>query len=159
MSNQKIVIKKIEPVHVLSIRQKLSGPGEVASLMGQSFGALLASQIGVTGQPLAIFYDQDFKPTDLDVEIAFPVAPLVNKPAPIDAERKLSPRNLPGIEQAACLIHHDVFEKLPETYQALGDWIATNGYRVAGPYREVYLSPPDQEGKAMTEVQCPVEKS
>ncbi len=39
----------------------------------------------------------------------------------------------------ASITHSGPLEKLPEAYQAILKWVEENGYRIAGPVREVYL--------------------
>ncbi len=42
---------------------------------------------------------------------------------------------------------------------ALLTWIDGNGYRIVGPYREIYIRPdPGNQSEAATEIQYPVEK-
>ena len=55
------------------------------------------------------------------------------------------------------------FNTLNQAYSALVAWIEANGYRIAGPNREVYLhctSPVRQNDESyVTEIQFPVEKA
>jgi effector-binding domain-containing protein len=65
---------------------------------------------------------------------------------------------LPGA-QVAALTTTAPSQVFQAEHTALLTWIEANGYRVAGPYREVYL----QQGagspaEAATEIQYPVEK-
>lgn len=46
-----------------------------------------------------------------------------------------------------------------ESYTTLGSWIEANGNKITGPSREVYLSPPVEDGTATTEIQFPVEQA
>jgi effector-binding domain-containing protein len=64
----------------------------------------------------------------------------------------------------ACAIHHGPFTSISDAYGALLQWIEANGYRIAGPNRELYLQLSAQAGcqtdpDAVTELQCPVEKA
>ena len=51
------------------------------------------------------------------------------------------------------------YDNFEETYAVLGQWIADNGYRVAGPSREIYLTNSDSPSGPVTEIQWPVEKA
>jgi AraC family transcriptional regulator len=68
----------------------------------------------------------------------------------------------------ACAIHQGSYARLNEAYGSLMTWMEINGYRMAGPNRDVYLSGPedgldDSHGvwdstQYVTEVQFPVSK-
>ena len=66
-----------------------------------------------------------------------------------------------AIPQAATtIITDDFFNKvdgLTPAYNALGQWIEDNGYRVIGPPRELFYGTPEG-GDLTAEVQFPVEK-
>lgn len=70
--------------------------------------------------------------------------------------RPATKRELPAVPQAACIIHVGDYDKFEETYAVIGQWIASSGYTIAGPSREIYLAPPGDN--AMTEIQFPVIK-
>lgn len=63
---------------------------------------------------------------------------------------------LPGLDNAATVVHRGPMSRILPTAQNLAHWIDDNGYRSAGYARELYLEcPPDQE-KWVTEIQEPV---
>jgi effector-binding domain-containing protein len=53
------------------------------------------------------------------------------------------------------------FEQNCRSYGAIGLWVEDNGYRLAGPGREVLIQPPrtEQLDEMVTEIQFPVERS
>jgi effector-binding domain-containing protein len=57
-------------------------------------------------------------------------------------------------------MHHGPYDGVGQTYEQLGRWIAENGYEIAGPSEEVYLSNPQETPPAelLTEVRFPVRK-
>jgi effector-binding domain-containing protein len=59
--------------------------------------------------------------------------------ATLSAAERVAVYALPGHEWAACAIQHGSHETLDQAACALYDWIAANGYRSAGPSRQVYL--------------------
>jgi effector-binding domain-containing protein len=59
------------------------------------------------------------------------------------------PSQLPG-GTVVSGIHIGPYEKLAETYAAMGDWAATQGLTLSGPMWEVYRSDPQQEPDAST---------
>lgn len=158
MSTQDIVLKSLDPQPIISIRELLPTGAQLGDLLGESCGALMQQGLEMTAPPFAIFHDREFKPTNLDVEIALPVAPVVTANIALEGGRQLVARTLPRVEAASC-IHLGDYDALPQTYEALGKWIEANGYHISGPAREIYLRAPDAEGGAMTEIQFPVTKA
>jgi predicted transcriptional regulator YdeE/DNA-binding transcriptional MerR regulator len=72
---------------------------------------------------------------------------------------------LAAVPSMASLIHTGEALALTQTYTALYGWTQTNGYRVAGAFRELYLpengletSTAAPEAASLVEVQCPVER-
>lgn len=156
MPDHEVVLKGIEAQRVLSIREVLTDPREVGVLIGDGYGALLPAGIIPVGPCFSIYHDQDFKPTDLDVEIAFPIADQVD-PVPVTpGGRSFSQRVVPG-GKAAVIIHEGPYDAIEESYAAIGGWIADNGLRIAGPAQEAYLVAPDDPGGPVTEIRFPVE--
>ena len=68
-------------------------------------------------------------------------------------------QELPAAPNMASLIHCDDAVALPVTYTSLYAWTQANGYRVAGPFREVYLPEGPSQDAGLIEVQCPVERA
>lgn len=159
MPTLEVVLKTIETQHVMSIREVIPTPDSVGTLLGETFGAIMGSGINPVGAPVAVFHDQEFKPADMDVEIAIPVAGAVNTSLSLGVGREIVARDLPAIPTAACVIHSGSYDEFENTYAVIGQWIADNGYRVAGPSREVYLTEPDSPSGPITEIQWPVEKA
>jgi DNA-binding transcriptional MerR regulator len=154
-----IVLKQIEAQHVLAIREVIPTPVYVGTLLNQMFGAMMRNGIQPASPPIAIYYDEEFEPTDMDVEIAVPVAASVNAILPLGEGRQATVRDLPAVPLAACIIHSGSYDKFEETYAILGQWIVSNGYQIAVAPREIYLTTADDPAGAITEIQFPVEKA
>jgi len=56
--------------------------------------------------------------------------------------------------QVASLIHFGSLEEFTKDLAALLEWIDANGYRIVGPYREIYM----KQDRTITEIQFPVER-
>lgn len=100
-----------------------------------------------SGAPIALYYDEEFNPNQVDVEVAWPVS-----------DPRAANNSLPPIKAATCL-HVGPYDQLHDAYQALFAWINQNGYKVNGPLREINLNdpsvtPPD---KLVTEVLFPIQ--
>ena len=62
--------------------------------------------------------------------------------------------------QVAAVVHHGDFEEFTRGHAALLEWIDTNGYRIVGPYREIYIKHEKNNlSDTITEIQVPVEKA
>jgi DNA-binding transcriptional MerR regulator len=78
-------------------------------------------------------------------------------------------RSLPGTDdvkvyelpptQVAYVVHQGDFEDFTHGHAALLEWIAVNGYKIVGPYREIYIKHDKANtSDSTTEIQFPVEK-
>jgi len=159
MPNQDVVLKTIEPVHVLSIREIIPAPTYVGKLLNEGFGALARQGIQPAAAPQATYHDEEFKLTEMDVEVSIPVAVSVTEDITLADGRAFVVRDLPPIASAACVVHVGSYDGLTTTYQALGKWIEANGYRIAGASREIYLKPQGVDSDPIVEIQWPVEKA
>jgi DNA-binding transcriptional MerR regulator len=158
MPAQEVVLKAIEPQRIIGIREIIPTGDHIASLLGNSFGALMRSGIQPIAPPFTIFHDEEFKPTELDVEIALPVEATVKDPLALGDGRMLTVRELPAMPFAACTIHRGNYDTLLDSYDMIGRWIETNGYQIVGSPHEIYLNPPNSDTPTLTEIQYPVEK-
>ncbi len=159
MPHQDVVLKAIDPQHVMSIREIIPTPVTVGRMLSEGFAALGQHGIQPAAPPQAIYHDEEFKLTDMDVEVVIPVATAITRDLPLANGRTLSVRDLPAVQSAASIIHIGSYDGLSATYQVLGKWIDANGYRIAGASREIYLKAADKDGDPIVEIQWPVEKA
>jgi DNA-binding transcriptional MerR regulator len=79
-------------------------------------------------------------------------------------------RRLPGTDmvkvyelpqvQVAAVVHHGEFENFTQCHGTLLEWIEANGYRIVGPYREIYVQHDRSNmSESATEIQYPIEKA
>jgi len=168
MPTYDVVIKKVEPRLVASIRGVVSNYAAQEQLWNELDAYLAKHKANPVGPCLTIYHDTEFKERDVDLEVCEPLNGL------LPGEGRAQTRELPGVEMVACLLHHGAFDHIDDTYNALMRWIETNGYRIVGPNREVYLRavlypktdaeyPKEyltgNEADRLTEVQFPVEKA
>jgi effector-binding domain-containing protein len=156
MPDYKVVVKKIEPQLVASVRGILPAYGEIGQFYGEIFKHLTKKIIfKPAAATMLICYDSEYKEKDVDVELCVPIK------KSIPGSDRVKVYEMPEID-AACIVHKGPYENLNEAYGALMGWIDKNTYQITGPSRELYLtSPYDTEDKAkyVTEIQFPVEKS
>lgn len=167
MPTYDIVLKKVDPQKVISIRDTLPTYGDQIHLWIELANYLIARKAKAAGPSITIYHDPEYRERDVELETATPVS------APLPESQRVKVRELPGIDLAATLIHKGRYENFGQSYAALASWIEANGYRITGPNREVYLlcaanvyDDPTVFGEFvtenpdefLTEIQFPVEK-
>ncbi len=158
MPDQEVVLKSIEPQHVLSIRENAPTPVYVGTLLREAAEAIMSKGIMPVAPPYTIFHDDEFKQANMDIEIVLPVDKSVTSDIALNDNRRLSIRELPTLPLVASLIHTSGYDSLDESYATLGQWINANGYRIAGKAHEIYLKPMADDGTTATEILFPVAK-
>jgi effector-binding domain-containing protein len=166
MPTYDVIVKKIEPQWVASVRGVVPTPPEQGPLWGELGTYLGQHKVTTTGPCFTIYHDPEYKERDWDLEVCEPLG------AAIPGSERVRVYELPGAETMACTIHHGPFVTISEAYGAISKWLAANGYRIIGPCREVYLreaqhvsqtdstsvSVSQTDPDTVTEIQFPVEK-
>jgi effector-binding domain-containing protein len=156
MSKYDVVIKKVEPLKVASLRGVVPTPPEQGSLWRELEEYLAMHRVRPSGPCLSLYHDEEYKEQDLDIEVCEPLAD------EISPSNRVAVHVLPMEEVMACTIHAGTLVTIHEAYDAIMRWVDENGYQITGPVREVYL----QEAKngsqtdpgTVTEIQIPVAK-
>ena len=107
------------------------------------------------GAPFAVYYNEPFKPEDIDVEMGLPVAP----DAKVSEAKGVFRRELPG-GSFAYTIHIGPYRSIGAAYDALYAWVEEEGHRRTGPPREIYLVGPGAGVKPedyRTEIEVPID--
>ncbi len=154
MPTQEVVLKKVPPIQVVSVRDVVPTTG-ISQLFGEVFTYLGQHKVNPTGPTMGIYYDEEFREEAVDIEAAVPAA------EPLPSGERVRYRELPAVNEVACIVHEGTFDTLAGTYGQLMAWIEANGYRMAGPIREVYVQwtkPDGDPSTNITEIQIPVEK-
>jgi len=138
------------------VRDTLSSYLEVGRLLNEVYGHL--DRHGVNGLDLvgaAIWHDDEYKTSDIDREA------VVYQKQPIPEGGRVKVYELPAATMA-CVVHNGAYNTFNQAYEAIGRWIEANGYKIAGPNREIYLyctEPVHQDDDSyVTEIQFPVGK-
>ena len=157
MSKYDVVIKKIDPIKVASVRGVVPTPPDQRSLWDELMGFLQGHSARMIGPPQAIYHDGEFKERDWDIEVCMPIT------EDLTATERVKVYNLPAFEKVACVVHNGPFATIGEAYDAVAQWIDRNGYQIVGPGRELNLRLPDVLGdqndpNTVNEIQFPVEK-
>ncbi len=149
--NTEIIIKEIPDILVASIRfkGKYQDVTPVYRSLFKNYGRYCI------GAPFSLYYDQDYKEDDADVEACVPVKIAVEIAG-------IKCRKLSG-GKAVTIIHNGPYETLGQSYQLIFDHIKENNRQIRLPHREVYLKGPGMilarsPKKFVTEIQMIVEK-
>jgi DNA-binding transcriptional MerR regulator len=162
-----VVLREIAPLLVAALREVAPDDDRIQYMFEEVEACVARAGARADKPPLTIYYDPDYRETDIDAEVGVPLK------LTIPAEGKIQVRELERIPAAACVVHRGDYATIYQAYNALLGWIEANDYRIAGPVREVYLSysadglgfelPPtylaNDPGSFVTELQLPVEKT
>jgi effector-binding domain-containing protein len=148
-----VLVKTVEPQQVASIRDSVPTYQHVAELLNELYAYL--QSYGAGGLAGAIVHDEEYKPRNVDIEA---VVYLLER---VPASERVRVYDLPAA-MTASVVHHGSFNSVSLAYIAAMGWIEANGYRIAGPNRELYLSCPlplrQDDESYVVELQFPMEK-
>ena len=157
MQKQGISVKEIGEETVLSKREKGTYSETITKLINELMMELHSSQnrehVKISGPIRMITHDEEYKEKDADIEIAVPITgePILKDPA-------IMKKELPPM-RVVSVVHKGPYGEVGPSYDAAFKYITDNGFKMAGPTRELYLNSPDEvkEEDLLTEVQVPVE--
>jgi len=138
----------------------MKGPyDQIASTFPRLYGWVAKKGYGFFGPPIGVYYNapQLVPPEELLWELQCPVGSHV-APCKPDASG-VGVKQVAETEVASAM-HVGPFDKIGQTWGALFEWISQNGYDVAGPAEEIYLTDPatTPPEELMTEVRFPVKR-
>jgi effector-binding domain-containing protein len=147
-----VTVRERDEIAILSKRTAVRLP-EIGELIAGSFAEAYAAIGGAAGGPPFVIYEGIPHEDDpFEIEICAPVA------APVEAPQGWQARTLPA-GLFASTVHVGPYDSVGATYDALAAWVAASGLVVAGPPREVYLSPPSvPPAEIRTVVEFPVSR-
>lgn len=152
---QEVILKEVPQQWIASKRETIANYPSIGKLYPRLFEALGPGMAQMT-MCVALWHDPEHKDSDVDAEAG------VYLQRPVEASDGIRVYELP-VCTAASVIHAGSYQRLPEAYDSLLRWVASNGYHVAAPIRELYLHssmPVRQDDESyVTEIQVPVSKS
>jgi effector-binding domain-containing protein len=162
ISSYDVILKQIEPQLVAFVRATLPNHGAVGVLFGEVYEGIreyvneaLYPNPENGGQTLVLWYDTEFKETNVDGAAAF----FLRCQVPETGRMKV--QELPAATMATT-VHHGAYERIGDAHEAVVSWIEANGYRIAGADRELNLyhrTPIRRDDPTyVTEIQYPVER-
>ena len=150
-----IAIKNIPSYKVISLRSIIPAYNGEGKLWEELGAFAEKNKIKCLGPNYAIYHDEGYKESDVDVE----VTTCINENV-LDTER-IKVRELEEVAEMAVVFHKGPFEEMRHAYHALGVWMASNNYQGNGPTRAIYHKGPWCEKNPLeylTEIQMPVAK-
>jgi hypothetical protein len=141
--------------------EKLGSFVEARNLIGElvrTLPKLLPREL--LGSVIGIAHSAEFEPDAIDVELGFLLAGDPPTELPSLGNRRLQVRDLPAVAQMAACVRVGLPEHAHLITGKIGQYVEDNGYRLAGPGREVFLRPPrpDRMEESVVEMQFPVQR-
>ncbi len=139
MANYDVIVKRVNAQQVASVRKVVP---TVQGMVNFSFAmgdVLAAKQVQLASPWLHVYYQDDYREADLDVETAVPIHnPAAVAGLSLPDGTPICVRELPAAETMASTVHQGESNMLEHAYAAIGDWIEQNGYQTSGPGREFF---------------------
>jgi DNA-binding transcriptional MerR regulator/effector-binding domain-containing protein len=122
--------KSVDPAIIASIRWKgkYSDSGKAFSKLGWSVGR------HISGKPLGLYYDMEYKEDEADIESCFPVRKKF-------ARDGITCRELSG-GKCVTLIHKGAYDQLHRSYARVFSYMKEKRYEPTAPIREIYIKGP-----------------
>jgi len=156
-----VVVKSIPAQLFLSIRAIIPSPEEILQLV-QHVQRVLPSRVDqrVLGRFAGVVYTDGFTTRNNDVEFGYLLKKAVEDPIALSEEYVLRMRELPAVKTMATAVQTGGPDLVFIALGRIGQWIEANGYRIAGPYREIGVELPSTGtlDEMIVEVQMPIEK-
>ncbi|MEM7536447.1 MAG: MerR family transcriptional regulator [Chloroflexota bacterium] len=163
-----VVMKSVPAQQFLSTRTIFPDATQAQQLIIQMH-QVLPKRLGTRalGSMAAVLHSEEFGLENTDIEIGFLLKKSLAKTenpivlsTGLDHDYALQVRELPAVETMATTVAVGDPTLVFLAFGVLGNWIEANGYRIAGPYREVSLAFPTTPSfeDTVVEVQLPVEK-
>lgn len=163
MPDYEIVVKSVPALTIASAREVVPDPAfmreRCLALNTAAYTLIEQEKLKTSGTNLAIYHQTD--ENGIDVEMAF----IVDSGTIGTHHEKATVRELPAVEMVASAVYrgsYDDFKAVTALHVAIGKWIESNGYTLAGASREIYLNPPQKLGEdliGVMELQYPIEQA
>lgn len=150
-----IVIKKVEPIKVASVRDIIPSYGEQGHLWGELVEYINKHGVKIVPPCMVIYYEEGYSEGSVDAEVIECIA------GDMPSSDRVNVKTLPAVKEMACVVHKGPYTSLSMAYGAISKWIAENGYRIIAPPRELYIKGEwitDDPNEFITELQFPVSR-
>lgn len=158
MSDYEITTKEVPLMRVAILSDIIESYAKVGRLFKELHAALAENDIAPAGPQLAIYFDEEYTPHDVDVAVAVPVKVPLGTKLPEESRTQLD--DLPG-DLMVSLVRTGPWDDFRPAYQAIMAWVEANGYEISGPNREIHLLGPGSgvpPEEYQMEIQFPIQK-
>ena len=139
MSEYEITTKEVPLMRVAILPDIIESYAKVGRLFKELLTTLKENGIAPAGPQLAIYFDEEYTPRDVDVAVAVPVKVALGTKLPEDSRIQID--DLPGGLMVS-LVRAGPWDDFRPAYQAIMEWVEANNYQIAGPNREIHLQGP-----------------
>lgn len=159
MPKYDVILKNVEATRVVlarGIAPEFKTLGyTISNLFTEASDYLRQHGVRVTGHGITLYYDEEFRETQIQVGAAFQIDDDLNIPDSQDVVVTTL-----AAHTMASVVHHGAFTTLENAYNAVIEWIENNQYQIIGVSRELNLkfNPKGDPNDFVTEVQFPVTK-
>jgi DNA-binding transcriptional MerR regulator len=151
-----VELKSLPAEKVLSLREIVPAPEEEPALWKKLAAFVAARKINAAAVGYSIYHDEDYKESDVDIEIAVAVPKLGAD------EGNFKYKELPAIPEAATVRFSGPYGGYNEAIEKIAAWIGANGFRMSGQVRGLAIKSYANcanEAEFLTELQVPVTKA
>jgi DNA-binding transcriptional MerR regulator len=157
-----VVVKSAERQPYLSVRRTYRRLDDAIGML-RDVARTVATRVPESARgPMVVVAYSDFDEEELDLDIGFGLKQEVRTVIALPGRIDMAVSELPAAATLATLVRSGPNYQSHLAFGALGLWMEANGFRIAGPSREVFLAlpfqRPDQED-AVVEIQFPVTKA
>ena len=157
MPTYDVVVKNTPAMLVASRRVTVPTNDQVPQYLDEAYmdvyGYVHEQGVKQTGPHFTLWHSPSDVYENEDVEAIVPIDRLLK------GTERVKVYELPST-QVAAVVHQGSFEDFQQGHAAILEWIDANGYKIAGPYREIYIKHDRAElSDSTTEVQFAVEKA
>src|SRR5262249_13121021 len=139
-----VVLKSAPRQPYVSVRQTYAGMEHVVAMLREVARAASARLSERIRGPMVVVAYSDFEEEDLDLEIGFSLKDEPKRSVTLPGRLEMVAGELPAVEHLATVVRSGPLYRAHLAFGALGLWMEAEGYRIAGPSREVFLELPFQ---------------
>lgn len=151
--NYNVEIKKVPSYKVISLREVIKAYDSEGILWGKIGEYIGKNQIAAAGICFAIYQDECYKESDVDVEVLMEVKKLgKSKDGYIYKETQ-------PLDKVASILVTGDYSNISPAFEYIGEWVEENGHEICGNLRQVTIKGPWCETDVdnyLTEIQVPL---
>jgi len=154
-----VEVKMTEPVTV-AFKQMSGAYSQIPEALKSLYVWAATHFMQPAGMPSAVYYTAPEETAEEDARWEV-YTPLARDSKPRDPDKKGCGVKHVGTHLVAATMHKGPYDEVSDTYLALAAWVEDNGYRMAGPPEESYLSNPKDTAPEdyLTEIRFPITKA